>query len=324
LAFGIPPSESDEVFSKELREPGLSHADSDMSSIKESIWKQAHDYEDETDINADRMLRKLGDKNVAKEKARSRRVCAIDSSAESDSKFCSMKHMQDRTPRLNVISPTLSSESLTHEEALAINQGFGFEASGPNFKATSSTTEELVGHQVTSEVPQTREGVIQEIFETEEDLLHLLRICMRLFVVPLRVQNSRTWISGVPPTIARLFDWFDDIVHLHEQIYGALCSARDTMSPATDRVSESLRWFVLRIEVYQPYLVRLADARMEIQEACEDQKCELGQFIRLQEMDQECQGWTLDRLLMLPVNRLASYQDLFAVSGTIQTAVMIL
>jgi hypothetical protein len=88
------------------------------------------------------------------------------------------------------------------------------------------------------------------------------------------------------------------------------------MSPATDRVSESLRWFVLKIEVYQPYLVRIADARMEIQEALDDQKCELGQFIRLQEMNWECQGWTLEQLLMLPVNRLASYQDLFAVSET--------
>jgi hypothetical protein len=55
---------------------------------------------------------------------------------------------------------------------------------------------------------------------------------------------------------------------------------------------------------------------MEIQGALDDQKCELGQFIRLQEMNRECQGWTLERLLVLPVNRLASYQDLFAVSYT--------
>src|SRR5258708_4955290 len=189
-----------------------------------------------------------------------------------------------------------------------------FDTTGPNFRTTPLFREEHGVHHGSIEVPPTREGVIQQIFETEEDVLHLLGVCMRLFVIPLRVQNSRTWITGVPPTVARLLDWFDDIVHVHEQIYGALCSARDTMSPATDRVSESLRWFVLRIEVYQPYLVRLADARKEIQGALDEKNCELGQFIRLQEMNQECQGWTLERLLVLPVNRLASYQDLFAVS----------
>jgi hypothetical protein len=35
-------------------------------------------------------------------------------------------------------------------------------------------------------------------------MLHLLGVCMRLFVIPLRVQDSRTWITGVPPTVARL------------------------------------------------------------------------------------------------------------------------
>lgn len=312
LAFGIPPSESDEMFRKDLGEPELSHADSNMSSINETIWKEAQ-YEDEMDTK--RVLRKLRDKNIETAKGRIRKVCFVDSSFfESDSKFGLMKHVQDATPRLNIISPTLSAESLTYEErkaSSAVNQGSRSEMAEPNLRTMPPSTKEDIGHH---EFMETREGVIQEIFETEEDLLCLLRICMRLFIIPLRVQNSRTWITGVPPTVARLLDWFDDIVHLHEQIYGALCSARDTMSPATDRVSESLRWFVLRIEVYQPYLVRLADARAEIRRALEDQKSELGQFIRLQEMHRECQGWTLERLLTLPVNRLANFQDLFAVS----------
>lgn len=218
--------------------------------------------------------------------------------------------MHDATPRLRVISPTLSSESTCEgheissqpndvepEQFRRITEEFPLAPAGPD------SAEPLL----------TREGVIQEIFETEEELLRLLHKCVRLFILPLRVQNSRSWISGVPPAVARLLDWFDDIVNLHEQIYGALCSARDTMSPATDRVSESLRWFVLRVEVYQPYLVRLAGVKQEIQGVIEDRKSELGQFIRLQEKQKECEGWTLGRLLMVPVNRLASYQDLFAV-----------
>jgi hypothetical protein len=73
LAFGIPPSESDEMFNKDLDEPELSHADSDMSSINDFIWKQA---QDEMDFNPDRVLRKL---NVEKEKTRVRKVCFVDS-----------------------------------------------------------------------------------------------------------------------------------------------------------------------------------------------------------------------------------------------------
>lgn len=57
LAFGIPPSESEDVFSKDLREPGLSHADSDMSSINEYIWRQAQGYDDEVGVIADMQWR---------------------------------------------------------------------------------------------------------------------------------------------------------------------------------------------------------------------------------------------------------------------------
>lgn len=218
--------------------------------------------------------------------------------------------MYDATPRLRVISPTLSSASPCEDH------GVSSQLNNAEPEQSRKTTEEfssVPGQPDSSEPLLTREGVIQEIFETEEEMLRLLNKCVRLFILPLRVQNSRAWISGVPSAVARLLDWFDDIVNLHEQIYGALCSARDTMSPATDRVSESLRWFVLRVEVYQPYLVRLADVKQEIQGVIEDRKSELGQFIRLQEKQKECEGWTLGRLLMVPVNRLASYQDLFAV-----------
>jgi hypothetical protein len=140
-------------------------------------------------------------------------VLLIPYAIEPESKFCFMKYVQDTTPRLKIISPTLSSESLTHERdaSSGINQGSGFETAGTNFRTTPSSTEEHAAHHGSTEVSQTREGVIQEIFETEEDLLHLLRICMRLFVIPLRVQNSRTWITGLPPTVARLLDWFDDM-----------------------------------------------------------------------------------------------------------------
>jgi hypothetical protein len=226
---------------------------------------------------------------------------------------CLLQQIRNTTPQLNIISPTLSSESMYDERQT--NKATEYELES-NLRSPEepSSTEESAPRSRSSEFPTTREDIIQEIFETEEELLRLLHICLRTFIRPLRIQNTRSWISGIPPAVARLLDWFDDIVNLHEQIYDTLCSARDTMSPATDRVSESLRWFVLKVEVYQPYLVKLADVRMEIRRIMEDRKSELGQFIRLQERERECQGWTLERLLMLPVKRLENYQDLFAVS----------
>jgi hypothetical protein len=166
---------------------------------------------------------------------------------------------------------------------------------------------------ISQKVFATREAVIQEIFETEENLLRLLHICMRQFILPLRVESSSSWITGVPRNVERLLDWFDDIVNLHEQIYQSLCSARDTQSPTTDRVSESLRCLVLKAEVYQPYLIRLPGVSEEISFLMKDGESDFGQFINLQERTSECEGWTFEDLLMLPVHRLSAYQTLFSV-----------
>jgi hypothetical protein len=79
-----------------------------------------------------------------------------------------MKHVQDTTPHLKIISPTLSSESLTREEreaSLAINQVRSrSDPIRPNFRTTPLSSDEDGGLHGAVEVPQTREGVIQEIF----------------------------------------------------------------------------------------------------------------------------------------------------------------
>ncbi|KAF9032347.1 Dbl homology domain-containing protein, partial [Panaeolus papilionaceus] len=184
--------------------------------------------------------------------------------------------------------------------------------------------------QNTDVQPQTREAVIQELFESEEALLRLLHICVNNFILPLRVQNSSAWISGVPSSISKLLDWFDDIVRLHEGIHAGLCAARDMQTAESERVSEVLReCFILRVEVYMPYFMRINDVLDEVAtlvgRQCVNEeglvannagvgarKSEFGQFILLQERTAECQGWTLDGLLRLPLRRLEVYQSLFA------------
>ena len=217
-----------------------------------------------------------------------------------------------------MISPTLSTSS-TYEDQLpelAQQHKHGL------VEKHSETSKRHPGPDIPAkDIPDisrklftTREAVIQEIFVTEENLLRLLHICMQQFILPLRVDSSRSWIRGVPRNVARLLDWFDDIVNLHEQIYQSLCSARDTQSPTTDRVSESLRCFVLKAEVYQPYLIRLPDVSEEISFLMTGSgESDFGQFVNLQEQSPECDGWSFQGLLMLPVDRLSTYQTLFSV-----------
>ncbi|CAA7264593.1 unnamed protein product [Cyclocybe aegerita] len=290
LAFGIPPSESDEAIKQE-HEQHLTHAESDMSSLNESVWQ---DNCEELSLSAESILKTLDEtsRKEAKRKMHQRRVSP---------------------PRLSVISPSSASstDEDLHEPAYDLRESYTPQPSHPHWEHPDIGPSHQQTH-VPQEPARTREGVIQEIFESEEELLRLLHICMRMFVLPLRVANSQAWVAGVPPNIARLLDWFDDIVNLHEQIYASLCSARDTMSPATDRVSESLRCFVIKVEVYQPYLVRLADVSQEIVGLTQDERSDFGQFVLMQEREEECIGWSFERLLMLPVNRLAAYQDLFA------------
>jgi len=74
LAFGIPPSESDEVYNKGPSEPELSHTESDMSSINESLRRQQREYEDDT--KAENRLRQLDNvKDTNLDNRRPPKVC---------------------------------------------------------------------------------------------------------------------------------------------------------------------------------------------------------------------------------------------------------
>lgn len=229
-----------------------------------------------------------------------------------------MQRTPTTAPGLSIISPTQSATSM-YSEARPRTAWDPQESMSRYTDETTPKARGVVPLPFTDGIPpekeamHTREGVMQEIFETEEELLRLFRICLRVFILPLRIQNSKAWIAGIPPNVAKLLDWFDDIVRLHEEIYQSLCLARDTMTPTTDRVSEFLRCFVLNAEVYQPYLVRLSDVSEEITTLTDAHNNDLGQFIAIQQRLPECEGWTLERLLMMPINRLAAYQDLFAV-----------
>lgn len=159
----------------------------------------------------------------------------------------------------------------------------------------------------------TRQDFIAELCQSEKDFVGRMEVFVRLFVLPLRVQDSKTWITGVPPEAARFFDWFEDIMVLHRQIVSSLESTCMAQYPIVERVAQSIRTFIPRFEVYQPYLVKLEDAMDLISQAVQDENSDFGEFVDIQERAPECDGWTVERFLVEPIKRLSNFPQTFTV-----------
>ena len=125
--------------------------------------------------------------------------------------------------------------------------------------------------------------------------------------------KDRTWLPGLDPSIARLFDWFDDIYQLHARVNSALQNCRSAQYPIVLHVAETLRGFVPKLEVYQPYIVRLDGVVEQIETMMEDPADELGEFFRIQSANEECNGLSFASFLWLPLTRLGRYLKFFNV-----------
>ncbi|KAF8123546.1 Dbl homology domain-containing protein [Boletus edulis] len=137
---------------------------------------------------------------------------------------------------------------------------------------------------------------------------------IQLFISPLRVRDTRMWVSGIPGDVTKLFDWLDDIVRVHAQLSSTLVSRQIVDHPRLQIISEVFRGFVPRLETYQPYLVKLEFTASVIDGLIHEGKNDFGDFIKLQEASERCQGWNLETYLIEPVNRLAQYPEVFRAS----------
>ncbi|KAI0029572.1 Dbl homology domain-containing protein, partial [Vararia minispora EC-137] len=134
-----------------------------------------------------------------------------------------------------------------------------------------------------------------------------------LFIRPLRIKDTQLWIDGVPVLVARLFDWLEDIVNLHAQLAATLRATLDAQYPVVLHITGALRMFVPRLEMYQPYVVRVEEVLRAVRDMARDQGSDFGEFMRIQEGSKECEGWSLDRLLAEPINRVVEYPNYFRV-----------
>jgi hypothetical protein len=176
---------------------------------------------------------------------------------------------------------------------------------------SSSTYHSLLDRY--GEVEIKRQQIIWDLCETERAFVRRLQTFVHLFICPLRMKDSVTWLSGVPPEVARLFDWLEDIINLHAQISSALRAIVSEQYPIVMRVAGRVRSFVSRLEVHQPYVVRLESTTLLIKRLSSESNSDFGEFIRIQQEQGECHGWSVEAFLVEPVNRIVDYPIHFKV-----------
>lgn len=157
------------------------------------------------------------------------------------------------------------------------------------------------------EVEIKRQQIIWDLCETERAFVRRLRTFVRLFIRPLRMKDSVTWLAGVPPEVARLFDWLEDLINIHAQISSALRAIVSEQYPIVMRIAGRIRSFVSRLEVHQPYVVRLESTTLSIKRLIGEFSSDFGEFIRIQQEQDDCHGWSVEAFLVEPVNRLVDY-----------------
>ena len=294
-AFGIGVSLDPE--DKEADSSELPHADSDMSLIGGNTWQDECE-----ELETGSLLQQLN------------RTCGNDSKENA--------HQQSSTGE--VLLPSAQTQSSVSQESVY---------SMPNSRRSSRsivvpesppampTVRDQQWHtferhvlDAYGEVEARRQRFVWEFTESEDSFVTQLQNMIQLFILPLRVRDTRMWVSGIPSDVTKLFDWLDDIVRVHGQLSSTLASRQIVDHPRLQIISEVFRGFVPRLETYQPYLVKLEFTASVIDNLIHEGKNDFGDFITLQEASERCQGWSLEKYLIEPVNRLAQYPEVFRAS----------
>ncbi|KAI1789134.1 Dbl homology domain-containing protein, partial [Ganoderma leucocontextum] len=162
-----------------------------------------------------------------------------------------------------------------------------------------------------------RQEVIHELVTFDREFVKSSRHIIRAYFLPLRTRDSRAWLPGIPPDMARLFDWLEDIVNLHAAISRALAPLVVVWKEGmvVERVAGTLRGFVPQLEIYMPYLVKLESAKAALKWYVERDEGVFGEYLRMKAGEApEADGeGALERLVREPSSRLDKYVELFQV-----------
>lgn len=162
------------------------------------------------------------------------------------------------------------------------------------------------------QIEMKRQECIWELCQTETSfVLGLQQIC-ETFLNPLRTPHGR-WIKGIPTSISRLFDWLDDIVHLHSELDRALSKIHRSDDNMVERFADTFLAFVPHLEVHLPYLACFEKVASLIDGLVIDTNSDFGEFVRMQEALPACGSMPLTSFLLKPVQRIMKYPLFFKV-----------
>ncbi|KAF8685055.1 RhoGEF domain [Rhizoctonia solani] len=155
-----------------------------------------------------------------------------------------------------------------------------------------------------------RQELIWEFHQSERMFVETMRTLIRLFFQPLRTQDQRKWITGLSPEVTKLFDWLDDIAHLHEQLLDALETMRQDHEQVIILFSETVQPFIPLMELYQPYVVRMDETVKQISAMTLDSSSHFGEFVRMKHALADCED-SLEDMIKRPLSRVREYIHFF-------------
>lgn len=303
-------------------ETHLPHAESDLSSVDGGSW-QSGVGPDDFSRGAESLFKSLS-VNAPSENARQhRRRSRGGGRSPAEGEFSTnapLEYTKDRGDRLAPhISETFSTPSV-YDDDESLDQ---IELHSPPSNEEASALQSVMHPRVYNDLftrhgrmEMRRQNVIFELSSSEAAFVRCLRSMVRRFILPLRQKDSKAWVDGVPESVSRLFDWLEDIVNLHVGLGEALVACGDLWKAGdiVNKMAETIRAFVPRFEVYQPYLMRVDHVRELLTEAVNNPEDQLGQFLKIREQESTRDGRSIVELLQEPARRLDTYSEFFRVS----------
>ncbi|KAL1674805.1 hypothetical protein EV122DRAFT_293210 [Schizophyllum commune] len=318
LALGIPPSASDELPSRHARTDSDASVFSSSDSIQRSLDMQVQDSASDLSSGAEAMLRKLSTGGRAREGWR-RGIQPPPVDRRDVQSSVDRRGVQPPVDRRNVHEyqeTDLGEESAATDSNIdrPVSQFFDIPVKERvRFAETdtmiTSASEELAKRASedrkkraldddakraappasSEDMEPQRAALIRDFIAAEEEFVARTQVFVKHFILPLRLQNTRRWVQGVPPRSARLLDWFEDIANLHAQVLDALRTPPTTPATHSRRPSSQpislvpMRAFLPRLEIYQPYIVTFVAVAGEVRR----DESDFGEFVGLQEEQEE-------------------------------------
>ncbi|KZT20025.1 hypothetical protein NEOLEDRAFT_1245464 [Neolentinus lepideus HHB14362 ss-1] len=162
-----------------------------------------------------------------------------------------------------------------------------------------------------NEYSHCRGLVLKNFYISEQDFLADIRPVVISFVQPLRKENRKSWVNGVPPEIASFLDWFEDIVNFHTQFCSILRSLNNGGRTVQERMCQTMLRFLPKLEVYQPYLVQYESVVSLLDKMILDKRSDFGEFVRIQQKEAGISTSSLKGMLSKPKGRLDHYLTTF-------------